>query len=490
MTDELNRDRDFQYAKGRGLNVGIIAMGWPPDVGGVPSHTADLARELMARGHQIYVLCLDTRGELEPFETFDIEVGGVQVRRVAYAYGDHRSLVDLMVHDVLRNVILGWMAEVPCDLIHVHHVTGFGASALHAVHEVGQPLAMTLHDYWLLDPRGQLFGCDGRARDVNDLDGLTRDIATSWPGLMPSGGAQGPGPRGEALEDDLAAVRAHRSYALESLALPELLITPSAAAKAVFEQAGVEVGRIVVVENGVEAQDLVREVAELRAAAGPPAAEAPVRLGILGPTLPSKGALELVEAFIEAELPNLELVIAGNRPSYHGDTSYVERLAKLAAEHDRIELRDEYAREELAPLLASLDGVAAPSRWEEVYGLTVREARAAGLAVLVSDRGALPAVAEDGAAGLVVPCDDRAAWVEALRRFATDDSARAAWRAHRSPLRTSTQMAIELEGLYLDLIEKVTGSRPQLAGDGEGGGDPAPPEPPAKRGLFGRLFGR
>ena len=484
----------FQYARGRGLNVGLIAMGWPPDVGGVPSHTADLARELIARGHQVYVLCLDTRGELEPFETFDDQVDGVEVRRVAYAYGDHGKLADLMVHDRLRDVILGWMAETPCDLIHVHHVTGFGASALHAVHDVGQPLAMTLHDYWLLDPRGQLFGGRGQARDANDLEGLTEDIAESWKHLLPSGGAEAVGPMGEALADDLAAVRAHRDYALGALELPELLITPSAAARAVYESAGVPSGRITVVENGIEAADLAAEVAALRAAAPPRAADEPLRLGLFGTTLPSKGAVELAEAFVEANLPRLRLVIAGNRPSFHGDNSYVDRLEALAAAHDGIELRDEYARGELAALLAEVDGVAAPSRWEEVYGLTVREARAAGLPVLVSDRGALPAVAEEGRAGIVVAADDRAAWVEALRRFVDDDAARSAWAAHSSPLRTSAEMAAELEEHYLDLLERVTGERPDLRRSDDDSSEQTATKPPTqappKRGLFGRLFGR
>ncbi|QDU66772.1 glycosyltransferase [Engelhardtia mirabilis] len=485
----------FQYARGRGLNIGLIAMGWPPDVGGVPSHTADLAREFIARGHQVYVLCLDTRGELEPLSTFDSDVDGVEVRRVAYAYGDHAKLADLMVHDGLRNVILGWMAETPCDLIHVHHVTGFGASALHAVHDVGQPLALTLHDYWLLDPRGQLFGSDGHARDANDLEGLTADIASSWKHLLPSGGGAAVGPLGETLTDDLAAVRAHREYALGALALPGLLVAPSEAARAVYESAGVQKGRIRVVENGVEAEDLAAEVARLRAAAPPRPADEPLRLGLFGTTLPSKGAAELAEAFVEADLPNLRLVIAGNRPSFHGDNSYVERLEALAAAHDSIELRPEYARSELAALLAEVDGVAAPSRWEEVYGLTVREARAAGLPVLVSDRGALPAVAEGGRAGLVVPADDRAAWVDALRRFAADDAARATWGSHESSLRTASQMAAELEGLYLDLVEESTGIRPDLRRSEPDGGDaepaaPSAPEQPAKRGFLGRLFGR
>src|SRR6185295_15153701 len=110
-------------------------------------------------------------------------------------------------------------------------------------------------------------------------------------------------------------------------------------------------------------------------------------------------------------------------------------LEQLAARDARVRLRGPYAREELPRILAGLDGVAAPSLWPEPYGLTAREARAAGLPVLVSDAGDLAGVAEGGAAGIAVPARDRAAWIAALRRFASDAPARALWGAHASRLR-------------------------------------------------------
>ena len=37
-----------------GLDIGLIAHGWFPDVGGVQSHMRDLARELRSRGHRVH----------------------------------------------------------------------------------------------------------------------------------------------------------------------------------------------------------------------------------------------------------------------------------------------------------------------------------------------------------------------------------------------------------------------------------------------------
>ena len=210
-----------------------------------------------------------------------------------------------------------------------------------------------------------------------------------------------------------------------------------------------------------------------------------IRLGVLGTLLPSKGCLELIRAFLDAQVRDLVLEIHGNMPSYHGDSSYVDEIREIAARDPRIRVHGPYTHDRLAEILSGLDGVAAPSRWCEVFGLTVREARAAGLPVLVSDAGDLGSVAEGGGAGVVVPVDDHEAWVEALRSFA-DYQRRAAWRRTKSKPRNSYDMMLQLERAYVDVIEEAGGELPELvhpAGESDG-------EPRRKPGLFGRLFGR
>ena len=401
-----------------GLDIGLICQGWEPDVGGVESHAADLARALAQRGHRCHVLCLDYGEGLEPYSTRDAERAGVAVRRMAYRYHDQSSLDDVIHNDRANDAVLAWLAETPCDLVHVHHATGFGLGALAAIDDVGQPLVMTLHDYWALCPRGQMLRHDGARCEVPEAEACGRCLAATWPHLQP----------------DVAGAGGRTARALDLLRRPQRLFTPSERARAVYARAGLDPARIQVVENGVETEALADEVRRLRSEV--PRPEGELRLGLLGSVLPSKGALELARAFLRAEAPGLTLEIHGNEPDYHGDGSYVRDLRALADDHPRLRLHGAYGRGDLPRILAGLDGVAAPSRWEEVFGLTVREARAAGLPVLVSDAGGLPAVAADGQAGLVVPAEDEGAWTRALERFASDAQARARWAAHPAPVRT------------------------------------------------------
>jgi glycosyltransferase involved in cell wall biosynthesis len=279
---------------------------------------------------------------------------------------------------------------------------------------------------------------------------------------MPASGGERRAPgsaSAPAVVDDEGAARARDTFALASLRSARRLFTPSEATRAAYVRAGLARESIEVVENGVDVEELAREVRVRRASGAP---HAGLRLGVLGTVLPSKGALELARALVAARVPGLTLEIHGALPSYHGDARYVEELRALAAREPSVRVHGPFGHERLPEILATLDGVAAPSRWNEVYGLTVREARAAGLPVLVSDAGALADVAEGGAAGLVVPADDAAAWSAALARFA-DPTQRAAWAAHESRPRSARAMALQLEHAYWQVLRASQASLPSRA---------------------------
>ncbi|MEW6072141.1 MAG: glycosyltransferase, partial [Planctomycetota bacterium] len=409
------------------LAVAVLGQGWYPDVGGVESHTRVLARELRRRGHRVRALCADSSEGRAPYSTRDEEVEGVAVRRMAYRYHDHRALADVVENARAERVVEAWLGSAPTDVLHVHHPTAFGIGALRAAERAGVPLVLTLHDYWALCPRGQMMRPDRGVCARPEPSRCGACLAETWPALMPSGGGERRGPGGREVPNDAAAAAARTAFALECLERPARLLAPSAAARAVYGAAGLDAARIEVCPNGIEVAELAREVARRRAEIAP--APGTVRLGVIGAVLPSKGVLELARAVQAASVPGLVLEIHGPVPSCHGDESYGAELAALAAADARVRLHGPFDHDGLAEILAGLDGVAAPSRWAEVFGLSVREAASAGLPVLVSDAGDLPAVADGGRAGIVVPAGDEGAWVEALRRFGTDAAARRRWAA-------------------------------------------------------------
>lgn len=474
----------------KGLDIGFLCHGWKPDVGGVETHTHDLARALIERGHRVHVLCLDYTQGRAPYSVTEARVEGVRVRRMAYLYQDQRSLADMVDNWRARDVLFAWLAERPLDVVHVHHLTGWGTGALKALGEVGLPCVMTLHDYWSLCPRGQMLRTDGVVCEAPEPEACGACIAGTWPHLMPSGEGDFRKPESGLAKDDAEAAAARTAYALRCLEVPHRLVTPSEAARQVYARAGVPAERIRVCENGVATAAITAAVGRLRAeGVRPIGSRGEVRLGVLGSVLPSKGVLELARAFQKAAVSGLTLEVHGNLPAYHGDPSYPQALIDLAREDTRVRLHGPYQVNGLAQILAGLDGVAAPSRWEEVFGLTVREASAAGLPVLVSDVGDLPAVTADGRRGIVVPADDEDAWVEALRRFGSDPELRASLATGAPAVRSTEAMMRELERLYVGVVREVTQLEPLLVHPVEDG--PAEErEAPSEGGFLRRLLGR
>ncbi len=445
-----------ERARDEGLDIGFVSMGFAPDLGGIETHLLQLAQEFTARGHRVHVLCLDSRRGRAPYSFEDQLHGQVRVRRVAYAYHDHRALADLAVRAEANDTVMAWLAEEPCDVVHVHHASGFGAGMLQAIHEMGRPLLLTLHDYWMLCPRGQMLRNDGAVCASALAQTCAACLAATWPHLMPSERGEQRGPGGEALTSDEQAAAARTAHALSMLNLPARLFAPSAAARDVFERNGVPAGRIAVLPNGVEVEGLAAAVAAARRATAPK--DDRRRVAVLGSVQPSKGVLEFARAALSLNDSRLVIEIHGALGDYHGDSSYGMRLRELATAHPQLELHGEYAHVDLARILARVDLVCVPSRWHEVFGLTAREARAAGLPVFVSDRGGLADLRADPGVRLLA-AEDATAWRNALEQFMTEP----AGQLVLGPAPKSAHaLALELESHYVELVRTQLGREPRL----------------------------
>jgi glycosyltransferase involved in cell wall biosynthesis len=174
---------------------------------------------------------------------------------------------------------------------------------------------------------------------------------------------------------------------------------------------------------------------------------------------PKKGLETLVEAFAaataEGPLSRWRLVVAGD-----GEPAYVARLRRLAS-------RWGAGRILMPGWLAGVDRVAAyrdaalfalPS-WQENFALSVAEALALGVPVVVSDRVNLAPDVLDAGAGWAVP-PDAVALGDALRRAMKDENGRGErGRAGQVLARqrfTWSTVADQLEGLYEATARGVT----------------------------------
>ncbi|HEX5005458.1 MAG TPA: glycosyltransferase family 4 protein [Gemmatimonadales bacterium] len=148
---------------------------------------------------------------------------------------------------------------------------------------------------------------------------------------------------------------------------------------------------------------------------------APLSIGFVGRLIPEKGLDVLLRACVRL-YGAWTLTVAGTGPAQEELEALAERLGIAS----RVTWLGGIPRSELASLWPRLDCLVAPSRttarWVETYPLQVLEAMGHGVAVVVSDSGALPESV--GRAGLVFGDGHPDGLTEALTRLLEDGSLR------------------------------------------------------------------
>ena len=181
---------------------------------------------------------------------------------------------------------------------------------------------------------------------------------------------------------------------------------------------GVPRDRIITVLNAIDADRM------LIAAAVPPIAPFPIRGTapvVLVPTAsirPIKGIHVLLDA--AQEVPELEVWIAGDMrdPAAGG---YADRLMEISRS-TRLSGRVHFIgfRTDIYSAMRAADIVCVPSVCQEGFGLAAAEAMALGKPVIVSNRGALPDVVDQGEAGMVIDPDRPHDLTLAIKRLISD----------------------------------------------------------------------
>lgn len=141
-----------------------------------------------------------------------------------------------------------------------------------------------------------------------------------------------------------------------------------------------------------------------------------LRFGFIGRIDEAKGIRNLLRAFRAADMPDSELLIAGN-----GKQDFVD---SLWSEHssDRVRFLGHTSQNEF---FSNVDVVVVPSLWNDTLPGVVFEALAFGKPVIASRRGGIPEMVIDGQNGIIFEPDNHEELVAALQTMASDSALRA-----------------------------------------------------------------
>jgi glycosyltransferase involved in cell wall biosynthesis len=344
------------------MRVLLVSTVYPPEIGGPSLHTRELAQALVRRRHDATVLT---------YTTGSLPAAGVEVRTLPRPRRGRRSDHARAFAEALRVI-----DQVRPDLVHVQ--------------TCDSPLAL-------------LVGLAARWRRLPRLVKASGDLAASRGDESPRAGARAWRTRGWRELQSAIFAQYHLVWA-----------TSPAVTAALVERYHLPASRLHELRNLVGVTPLARPV--VRSATGD------VTALLLSRLVPAKGIDVAIESLRVPDARRVRLRIIGS-----GDPDTRAALIRLAAERgvtERVTFEDAVPPDAIAGPLAAADIFALPSR-QENFGITLVQAMAAGLPIVASRTGGIPAVVAHEETALLVPPGDPAALGAALGRLSADPGLRA-----------------------------------------------------------------
>lgn len=349
------------------------------------------------------------------------------------------------------------LARVTPDVVHVGHLNHLSTSLVREAALLEVPIVFTLHDYWLMCPRGQFMqmfpedpsnlwaACDGQ----EDRKCAERCYARYFSGAP-----------GE-IETDVAYwtgwVARRMQHVREMTEFVDLFIAPARYLLTRFrDEFGLPEQKIVYLDYGFQRE---------RMSGRHRVPGEPFTFGYIGTHIPAKGVHDLIRAFC-ALRGEARLRIWG-RPLGQ-DTEALKRLAaSLPADvTGRVEWLSEYKNQKIVhDVFDRCDAIVVPSVWVENSPLVIHEAQQARMPVVTANVGGMAEYVRHEVNGLLFEHRSVAALTEQMQRFVDDPGLAARLGAHgylfsdSGDIPAVEQHAREVEQVYERVRERCASSR-------------------------------
>lgn len=435
---------------------------FPQHGAGTEVLTLTVARELLARGHQVQVLTGHpaTQPMADAARCDETTHEGLRVHRFHHAYTPMGGQTSKLAVGYDNHLAAAYFArilrEFRPDVVHFFHLNRLGTGLIDEAARQGVPCFMTPTDFWPICPTGQLLLCNGRPCHgpspaagnclqhlaqttqggvVGTLaawlptavaDGIMRLANTRW---WPR---RGPGAEVQALAARLGTNVA-RLNRLQKIAAPNRFMQNT------LQRHGVAAERLALLPYGVAPGHTAPVVRST------PAPGAPLRVGFVGTLAPHKGCHVLVQAFRNLPEAQFQLSVYGSESDF---PRYASALRQQAGRCTHIRFCGVFPNAEIGAVMAGLDVLVLPSLWHENTPLVLYSAQASGCPVVAS---ALPGIAEVLQAdhnGLLFAPGDAQALAQQLRRLRHEPGLLTRLSHNARPPKTSARYVDELLALW------------------------------------------
>jgi glycosyltransferase involved in cell wall biosynthesis/wyosine [tRNA(Phe)-imidazoG37] synthetase (radical SAM superfamily) len=315
-------------------------------------------------------------------------------------------------HTVIDQRFATLLDELRPDVVHIGHLNHLSTSLVGEAAVRGVPVVYTLHDYWVMCPRGQFMQM--HPEDPNDLwaacDGqVDRKCAERCYARYFSGAPDEQAEDVAYWERWVARRMKHLREVVESV---DLFVAPSQYLYRRYrDEFGLPEAKLRYLDYGF---DLTRLRGRVRAPSEP------FTFGYIGTHIPAKGIHHLIEAFARVHgSPRLRI---WGRP--HGQETEALRELARSSPGDvpaRIEWLPEYRNQAIVrDVFDRVDAIVVPSIWVENSPLVIHEAQQARVPVITADVGGMAEYVHHEVNGLLYAHRSSAALAAQMQRVVDD----------------------------------------------------------------------
>jgi glycosyltransferase involved in cell wall biosynthesis len=354
----------------------ICSLYYPNQLGGAEKVVRILAESMLQHGHQPVVVSTQDDSGNRVDQVNGVKVYYIGLKNIYWPHSrkERPGIAKALWHgiDGYNPLMAGAVARIldaeNPDIVNTHNLTGFSCAVWNPVKSRRLPLIHTLHDYSLMCPKTSMFkdgkNCHGQCTTCALYKSPCRRLSQTVGYVV--------GVSGFTLERHLAA-----GY---------------------FQ--GARQARVI--HNGLPAQPSAEPRQD-----GP---GAPLRLGYVGHLIPLKGIRELIRQMGHWQSGQCELLVAGK-----GAAAYEGMLRAEAPKNVRF-----LGFVDPDEVYRAIDLLVVPSLSHEALATTVPEAYMHGVPVIVSRRGGLPEMVEEGRTGLTYEPLEPGALQQAVNVFLRD----------------------------------------------------------------------
>jgi len=367
------------------MHILKIIHGYPPSYNaGSEVYSQSICNEL-SKHNKVSVL---TREE-NPYSA-DFAIRHEQVNpKLAIYLANNPNGKDGYRHKQLDINFAKLIAELKPDIAHVGHLTHLSTGIIDELNKQGVPIVFTIHDFWLMCPRGQFLTRSIGEENNNKLCSGQENhkCANSCYKVYFSGNEENEKQETESWSNWIHNRMQETKAIINKV---NLFIAPSNYLRNRFiQEFDVPENKIMYLDYGFPTENLTQTKKSKD--------KTIFTFGYIGTLIPAKGVNLIIEAFKQIK-QQATLKIYGRENGQ--STNALKQLA--ASSKNKIEFAGEYINHNLAnDVFSNLDCIIVPSIWAENSPLVIHEAQSCKIPVITANFGGMKEYVQHNVNGLL-----------------------------------------------------------------------------------------